>query len=546
MYYFYVNLNSLIKKNRIFFYKAHYFLSFFLTDEQLKNLLEFYILGKKLNFFGFDDICTLFPEIFLGISILALIFHGVLISSNQIYPLIQKSIIYLSILVLLFVFLLHINNILIFYVSFFKNTIILDPLAYYIKQFIIMTSIICLFSIINYIEYQKINPFEYIILILFAVLGLLLLCSSNDLITAYLSIELQSLSFYLLAAFKKNSTFSTESGLKYFILGAFSSSLFLFGSSLIYGTIGTTNFEDYKDLFFYSYNDIKFFNLNYILNLLHLGFLFITLSLFFKLALAPFHIWAPDIYEGILTSSTIFFALIPKLSLFCLLLRIFQSNFCDFIDYWKYYFIIIALLSIIIGSFAGLEQRKLKSLIAYSSISHMGYTLLAYSSGTKEGIQYLFCYLIVYILSGICLWTIFLMIKFKNNFNNKDNKDLSDFILLNKTNKITSLIFSIVILSLAGFPPFIGFYVKLNIFLSVIESSMYFVAVISILCSVISTFYYIRIIKILYFESGLVGNLYFSISYIFSLILSMSVFFLIILFFHPNYLYYLSFNMSFF
>jgi len=149
-------------------------------------------------------------------------------------------------------------------------------------------------------------------------------------------------------------------------------------------------------------------------------------------------------------------------------------------------------------------------------------------------------------LSGICLWTIFLMIKFKNNFNNKGNKDLSDFILLNKTNTLVSIIFSTVILSLAGFPPLIGFYVKLNIFLTVIESSIYFAAIIGIICSVISTFYYIRIIKVLYFESGIVGNLYISISYIFSLILTFCFYLVVILFFHTNFIYLYSFNMSFF
>lgn len=510
------------------------------------NFDDYFLYEEPFNIFDFEDISLIFPEIFFGMSILMLIFHGVLLTANKVYPLIQKSIINISILLLFFIFILVFNNTIIDHFSFFNNTIILDPLALYTKQLILLAAMLCLLSIVNYLEYQKINSFEYIILILFAIFGLVLLCSSNDLITSYLAIELQSLSFYLLATFKKNSIFSTESGLKYFILGALSSSLFLFGSSLVYGTIGTTNFEDYKDLFFYSYNEIKFFESTYYLNLLQLGFLFITLSLFFKLALAPFHVWSPDVYEGSLTSSTIFFAIIPKLSLFCLLVRIFQNNFCDFIIYWRYYFVIIALLSIIIGSFAGLEQRKIKSLIAYSSISHMGYALLAYSSGTIEGIQALFCYLIIYMLSGICLWTIFLMIKFKNNFNNKGNKDLSDFILLNKTNTLVSIIFSTVILSLAGFPPLIGFYVKLNIFLTVIESSIYFAAIIGIICSVISTFYYIRIIKVLYFESGIVGNLYISISYIFSLILTFCFYLVVILFFHTNFIYLYSFNMSFF
>jgi len=183
--------------------------------------------------------------------------------------------------------------------------------------------------------------------------------------------------------------------------------------------------------------------------------------------------------------------------------------------------------------------------LAYSSISHIGYALLAFSSGTFEGVQALFCYLIIYIITGLCLWTIFLILKLKNNFRNKGNKDLSDFLLLNKSNLPIALVFSIVILSLAGFPPLIGFYVKFNVFLSVIESTMYFAAAISIICSVISTFYYIRLIKVLYFESGIVGHLYFSVNYIYSLVLAFCFYFLIVLFPNPNFLYLYGCTMSF-
>jgi NADH-quinone oxidoreductase subunit N len=425
----------------------------------------------------------------------------------------------------------------------------MDNLTISSKQCILIASIICLLAIQEYLNDQKINSFEYILLILFAIFGLILLCSANDLITAYLAIEVQSLSFYLLAAYKKNSVFSTESGLKYFVLGAFSSSMFLLGSSLIYGTTGTTNFEDCKDLFFYAYpgsfliEDCNEFSQILNLNLLQFGFLFLLISLFFKLALAPFHIWSPDIYEGSLTSSTIFFAIVPKLSLFILLVRFFQCSFYGFIDNWRYCFVIVAVLSIIVGSFAGLEQRKIKSLLAYSSISHMGYSLLAFSTGTLEGIQVLFSYLLIYILSGLCIWSIFLTLRLKNNYLQKGNKDLSDFVLLVKSNSVMAIFFSTVLLSLAGFPPLIGFYVKLNIFLSVIESTMFFSATISIICSVISTFYYIRIIKVLYFEKGLVGNLYHPIKYKNALTIGFCFFLFIILFLNPNILYFYSYKM---
>jgi NADH-quinone oxidoreductase subunit N len=505
----------------------------------------------KESIMSLNEVSTIFPEIFFVLSILFLILHGVLLCSNKSknYPLIQNSILNLGILILIFTFILVCNNLILLKYSFFNSTIIMDNLTISSKQCILIASIICLLAIQEYLNDQKINSFEYILLILFAIFGLILLCSSNDLITAYLAIEVQSLSFYLLAAYKKNSIFSTESGLKYFVLGAFSSSMFLLGSSLIYGTTGSTNFEDCKDLFFYVYpgssliEESNEFTQIFNLNLLQFGFLFLSISLFFKLALAPFHIWSPDIYEGSLTSSTIFFTIIPKLSLFILLVRFFQCSFYGFIDNWRYCFVIIAVLSIIVGSFAGLEQRKVKSLLAYSSISHMGYSLLAFSTGTLEGIQVLFCYLLIYILSGLCIWSIFLTLRLKNNYLYKGNKDLSDFVLLVKSNSVVAICFSTVLLSLAGFPPLIGFYVKLNIFLSAIESTMYFSATISIICSVISTFYYIRIIKVLYFEKGLIGNLYYPIKYKNALVIGFCFFLFIILFLNPNILYFYCYKM---
>jgi len=306
----------------------------------------------------------------------------------------------------------------------------------------------------QYLKDQKLNQFEYLLLILFAILGLFLLCSSNDLITAYLAIELQSLAFYVLAAFKKNSTFSIESGLKYFILGAFSSSLFLFGSSILYGISGTVNFEEFKDLFFwalpgnvvnlsdvtnnlyfeskensqialnypYSLQKKLFFsNVFFDVNLLQLGLIFILISLFFKLAVAPFHVWAPNVYEGSPSSSTFLFSVVPKLAIFVLLMRIFYYSFYGMIEYWRYFIVVVIILTIIVGSFGGLEQRKLKSLLVYSSISHMGYSLIAFSTGTFEGIQMLFCYLVIYSFSGLSIWSIFILVRLKT-INNQITK----------------------------------------------------------------------------------------------------------------------------
>lgn len=493
----------------------------------------------------------LLPEIFLGISIIYLIIHGTFISVNSKCLLIQNSVLYLSVLIVsLFCFLL-INNI-VEYNNFqiLNSTIIIDYLSFSSKVWIAGMSIFCFLMIQRYISIQKINYFEYSILILFALLGIFFICSANDLITAYLSIELQSLSFYILAAMKKDSAFSVDVGLKYFISGAFSSSLFLFGSSILYGVSGTTSFEDLKNLFFLihlqhenvsvfdKYTFVKHVFLDG--SLIQFALVFIFVSLLFKLAIAPFHLWSLDVYEGSPSSSTFFFAVVPKLAIFILFIRIFYSSFFEYVTKWRYYIVIIAILTIIVGSFGGLEQKKLKSLLAYSSISHMGYTLIAFSTGTFEGMQILFCYLLLYMVASLCIWSIFLALQLKYKYTKKQNKDLADLNSLSKSNNILALFFSTVLLSIAGIPPMIGFLVKIGIFLALVEASMYLIAIISILCSVISTFYYIRIVKIMYFESSIAGKLYYPIKSDISILIVCLFYFLLFLFINPTLLYLIS------
>jgi len=195
-----------------------------------------------------------------------------------------------------------------------------------------------------------------------------------------------------------------------------------------------------------------------------------------------------------------------------------------------------------VGSFGGLEQKKLKSLLAYSSISHMGYTLIAFSTGTFDGMQILFCYLFLYMFAGLCIWSIFLVLRLKYKYAKKQNKDLADLKLLSKSNNILALFFSTVLLSIAGIPPMIGFLVKIGIFLVSIEASMYFIAITSILCSVISTFYYIRIIKIMYFESSIAGKLYYPIKSNISILLVCLFYFLLFLFINPTLIYLISYK----
>lgn len=489
---------------------------------------------------------AIFGELFLGIAIIYLVIYGTFLSYNKTtkFILIQNAMIYLGVLIISMVCFLFLNDNLIFLNCLcFNNAIVNDYLSFISKLLIGISSSFCLLLIQQYLLDQKINHFEYILIMLFSILGLFLLCVSNDLITAYLAIELQSLSFYVLAAFKKNSTFSVEAGLKYFILGAFSSGLFLFGSSLIYGITGTVNLEDFKDLFFWIFS--KNINIGIEnLNLLQFALIFVLISLFFKLALAPFHLWSPDIYEGSPTSSTFFFAVVPKLSIFILLLRICYYSFFTFIDSWRYLIVIIGVLSILVGSFVGLEQRKFKSLLAYSSIGHMGYLLICFSTGSIEGIQTLFSYLIVYMSSGLCVWSIFVITRLKNNYSKKQNKDLADLVLLNKSNKNLAIILTIALLSIAGLPPMIGFIVKFGVFFVTIKNSLYLVAFSSILFSVVATFYYIRIVKILYFEKLLVGKLYYPIKTQTVTLVVFLFYFFIFWFINPTILYLFSYKIS--
>ena len=506
---------------------------------------------------------VIIPELFLGISIIYLFLFGSIISTHKTYPLIQNLILNLSVLVLFLCTFLIYNDAYLFsqHNLFFEETIVVDYLSFIAKLLIAIFSLVCVVIIGYYVKDQKLNHFEYFIIILISILGFFLLCSSNDFITSYLSIELQSLSFYIMSAFKKNSSFSVEAGLKYFVLGSFSSALFLFGSSIIYGVLGTVNFEDLKTLFNmlepgtnviifqYTNSDLEIdlqFSQEAIFdpNLFQFALVFILTSLFFKLAVAPMHMWAPDVYENSPTSSTIFFAVVSKLSILILLIRIFQYSLQGFIYTWRYYVVSLAVFSVVIGSITALEQRKLKSLFAYSSVGHVGYILIAFSSGTFEGMQNLYLYIFIYMLAGLCIWSIFLILRLKNVYAKKKNKDLTDLVLLFKANSIISLCFSTVLLSIAGFPPLIGFLTKMGIFLTAIESTMFFSAVVAILASVIAAFYYIRIIKILYFEKVLVGNLFYPLDYVKTFFIVLTFYLFIYLFINPTLIYLISYKIS--
>jgi len=511
---------------------------------------------------------TVFPEYFISVSLLYVLIVVVLITYNVYGLMLQKAVSECMALILLMACYLIINDDLIaLNFSIFNSSIINDYFAFLTKFVICFSSAIYFLIIANSLKEQRLTSFEYLFITLFAVLGFMLLCSSNDLLTAYLAIELSSLSCYLLASFKKTSSYSVEGGIKYFITGAVSSAFFLLGSSFIYGLTGSINFSDFFDLFecscFYQfpYHMVDFgdnvaelaWHIWWVMthdlpelfdySFLEVGLSLILFSLFIKLALAPFHLWSLDVYEGSPTSATFFFAVIGKLSIFVLLVRLCYVSFFSLNNCWQFYSIWIGIFSIFVGSFGGLKQRKLKTLLAYSSTSHMGYMLVAFSSSTYIGIQMLFFYFIIYIMAGLCTWFIILSLRLrKKGLNSKYNKELGDLVLLRKSNSALAFSFALTMFSIAGIPPMIGFLAKMSVFLSIVGISFYFVALASILFSVVSTFYYIRVIKVLYFENVLVGKLYYPINNNKILILSVLVFLLIFLFINPTLLYLLNYK----
>ena len=283
------------------------------------------------------------------------------------------------------------------------------------------------------------------------------------------------------------------------------------------------------------------------LNFAIFGLMIVVLALFFKLALAPFHLWSPDVYEGSPSSSTFFFMVLSKFGIFVFLLRLCYFSFYSFLPYWQFYSIIVASTSVFIGSVAGLKQRKLKSLLTYSSINNMGFVLLAFSVGSFEGVQVKFYYLIVYILASVCIWSIVLNLQLKkNHYFEKQNRDLGDLALLQESNSILAQNLGITLFSLAGLPPMVGFLAKMGVFKALSGVSVYYFSVINILFSVIATFYYLRITKIIFFENILVGNLYVTINSKKIFIINLLTFLLIFLFFNPIFLYLYSYKITLF
>jgi proton-translocating NADH-quinone oxidoreductase chain N len=442
----------------------------------------------------------------------------------------------LSIITIFFTLLLIINNPLI-NILIFNNLFIVDNFTCFIKSFSLLAILGCLIISLNFIIDNKVNIFEYFILILFSVFGLLCFIASFDLISMYISLEVQSLAFYILASLRKDSSFSTEAGLKYFILGAFSSGILLLGISFIYGVVGTTNFENLGK-FFIGFDFFIFsadiFDVN---NRIILGIICIFIGILFKLTAAPFHMWAPDVYEGSPYHVTVIFSVIPKIGLFGVAIKIFYFALYEGLFYWQSVALFCSILSIIIGTLKALQQNKIKRFLAYSSISHVGFLLLGFATGTFIGLQSLLFYLIIYTIMMLNIWSILISLNIKNK-KYKQIRYINDLQGLVKTDPLLAYTFAINMFSMAGIPPLAGFFAKFYILFVSLESGFNLFVIFSILLSVVSAFYYIRFIKIIFFDVESVGLLYVNnIGYFHSLVLGSTFLFILFLFLYPNFLF---------
>ncbi len=424
-----------------------------------------------------QTIIYILPELFLSLSIMTLLIVGVFVKNSF------KIINSLTILCLIFAVALVLNQPQ-ETTKIFNNSYLIDKFSMFMKILILVFTLFILTISRDYVKKNDIDKMEYPIIIISSTLGMLLMVSSYDLIVFYLGLELQSLCLYILASFKREDEKSTEAGLKYFVLSALASGLLLYGCSLIYGFTGSTNFEVIS-------NNLDSSNKASIF-----GIVFIIVGLAFKISAVPFHMWTPDVYEGSPTSVTSFFALIPKIAALAVFIRFMYVPFINVIDQWQTIIIFLSIASMILGAVAAIGQNNIKRLMAYSSIGHMGYALAGLATGSNSGVQGTIIYLTIYLVMNLGAFGCIFMMKRENIY----YENINDLSGLSKNHPMLALSFLIILFSLAGIPPLAGFFAKFYIFMAVIENKMYTLAIIGLVTTVISAFYYLRIIKIIYFD----------------------------------------------
>jgi len=369
----------------------------------------------------------------------------------------------------------------------FGGSFIVDDFARFLKILTLVGSAATLILSAEFLADPSRRIFEYSILVLLSSLGMMVLISAGDLIMLYLGLELMSLALYVVAASNRDNAKSTEAGLKYFVLGALSSGMLLYGASLVYGFTGTVSFTGIAAGAKTGSVGIVF------------GLVFLLAGLCFKVSAVPFHMWTPDVYEGAPTPVTAFFASAPKVAALAVFTRVTLTAFPGIMSQWQQIVVFVAIASMVLGSFAAIGQKNIKRLMAYSSIGHMGFALVGLAAGTAEGAQGVLVYVSIYVAMTLGSFAVILTMK----RNGQHVENISDFAGLSRTNPLLAFFFAMLLFSLAGIPPLAGFFAKWYVFVAAIKAGLFTLAVVGVLASVVGAFYYLTIIKVMYFDEPL-------------------------------------------
>jgi NADH-quinone oxidoreductase subunit N len=434
----------------------------------------------------YSSLSLLAPELIIAIGAMVLLMVGVY-SSERSYGIVNALAVLLLIVAGGWMLLWPADG------QAFGGAFVSDPFARFMKLLTLLGSALTLVMSTGFAREQKFDKFEYPVLVLLATLGMLLMISANDMIALYLGLELQSLALYVVAAINRDNLRSTEAGLKYFVLGALSSGMLLYGVSLVYGYTGNTGFEQIAAALGGSERQLG----------LVFGLVFVLAGLSFKISAVPFHMWTPDVYEGAPTPVTAFFAAAPKLAAMALLVRVVMGAFEPLAVDWQQIIIFISIASMVLGSFAAIGQRNIKRLMAYSSIGHVGFALVGLASNSQAGVRGVAIYMLIYLVMTLGTFAFVLAMRRKEG----NVEQIGDLAGLSNTNPVMATILTILMFSLAGIPPLAGFWAKWYVFLAAINAGLYMLAVIGVLASVVGAYYYLRIIKIMWFDEPVGGFL---------------------------------------
>jgi NADH-quinone oxidoreductase subunit N len=369
----------------------------------------------------------------------------------------------------------------------FGGQIVSDAFARFAKVLILLGAAAGVALSLDFNRHEGLDRFEYPVLLVFATLGMLIMVSANDLMALYIGLELLSLSLYVVAAFNRDSERSAEAGLKYFVLGALASGLLLYGSSLVYGFTGTTNFDRIAD----ALTEPTSASAGLIV-----GMVFVITGLAFKVSAVPFHMWTPDVYEGAPTPVTAFFAAAPKVAAIVLFARVLGGPFGDLAGQWQQVIVVISLLSMVLGAFAAIGQENIKRLMAYSSIGHVGYALVGLAAASEAGMRGLLIYMAIYLLMNLGAFAVLVSMRRQGRAVEK----VSDLAGLAKNDLSMAVWMAIFMFSMAGIPPLAGFFGKMFVFKAAIDAGLWTLAIVGVLSSVVSAFYYLRIVKVMFFD----------------------------------------------